>query len=107
MAEPKISQEYDTLKEDIAKLRTDVAGLLNAFKELGLDKASAMQGSLDAEFELRRKQLELALAEAKARGEQVANDLESEITKRPLTAVAAAFGIGFVLAKIFNLGGRD
>jgi ElaB/YqjD/DUF883 family membrane-anchored ribosome-binding protein len=37
-----------------------------------------------------------------ARGEELLKDLVAEIKKRPLTSMAAAMGVGFIIAKLFS-----
>jgi hypothetical protein len=44
---------------------------------------------------------------ARDRGEQLLEELANEIRKHPLRSAAAAFGIGFIIAKLIGRGRRS
>ena len=44
---------------------------------------------------------------ARDRGEQLLEELANEIRKHPLRSAAAAFGIGFIIAKLTGRGRRS
>jgi ElaB/YqjD/DUF883 family membrane-anchored ribosome-binding protein len=99
-----LQNELETLKADVAKLRSDVGDLVNTLKALGVEKASGAKASLDEELEKRREELRDALKGAKARGERAANAVEGEIAEHPMSSVMAAFGMGFLIAKLLDVG---
>ena len=51
--------------------------------------------------EMRRK-----VNDARDYGEKRVGELEGQVGEHPLGSVLAAFGIGFVIAKLMDLGGR-
>ena len=102
-----LQQEFDTLKEDVAKLRGDVGDLLDVLRALGAEKVSDAKEGFDEELARRREELREALAGAKARGQRTAKAVEDEITEHPMSSIAAAFGIGFLIAKLLDVGRRD
>lgn len=99
-----LHEEMETIKADVAKLRGDVGDLLDVLKALGAEKVSDAKTSIDDELEHRRQQLRAALTGAKARGERATQAVGDEITDHPLGSVVAAFGIGFLIAKLLDMG---
>lgn len=104
MADKKLNDEVDNLKEDINRLSKDVSALLNALKQSGLDRADEARETFDKELERRREEIRRNMTEAKARGESAAASLEEEVTLHPMRSVLLAFGVGYVAAKLFNNG---
>ncbi|HKI73064.1 MAG TPA: SIMPL domain-containing protein [Pseudomonadales bacterium] len=102
--ETNLHEEFETLKEDVAKLRTDVGDLLSVLKAMGAEKVGDARESLDDELARRREELRAALKGARARGEHAAEALEGEITDHPMSSVIAAFGMGFLIAKLLDTG---
>jgi len=99
-----LKEELETLKADVGKLRNDVGGLLEVLKGLGAEKVGNARTSIDEELEKRRQELRDALSGAKARGERAADAVEGEISQHPLSSVMAAFGMGFLIAKLLDVG---
>lgn len=102
--ETNLNQEFETLRADVAKLRSDVGDLLDVLKALGAEKVSDARTTLDEELLKRREELRAALNGAKARGERAAQAVEGEITEHPMSSVMAAFGMGFLIAKLLDAG---
>lgn len=74
------SPEAAALRKDIEQLRKDLAALAESVRHRSSDQ-------VQAGFDTAR---------------QHAGDLGREIEARPLTSVAAAFGIGLLLGKLFS-----
>lgn len=104
--ETNLQEELETLKADVAKLRSDVGDLLDILKSLGAEKVNNAKDALDDELEKRRQEIRDALAGARARGERTAHAVEGEIAEHPLSSIMAAFGIGFLIAKLLDVGRR-
>jgi hypothetical protein len=80
-------EDMETLRSDVATLRADVERLTGTLKNIG--------GSVKAGAG--------ALAEnVAATGKTQVADLERRIREQPLLAVGVAFGIGAILAKLFD-----
>jgi ElaB/YqjD/DUF883 family membrane-anchored ribosome-binding protein len=101
-----IRDELKALKEDFAKLHGDVAELVKAVRDTGGAKAHAARDSLEEELRRRRDRVRERLDEARATGRRKAAELEDEVTQHPFASLAAAFGVGFLLAKLMHFGGR-
>ena len=96
--------ELETLKADFAALnRTvsdlaqDIRTLLTAFVKDGEEKA---RSSVDDTVE----GLKERLAEMRGRSRHYVDAAEQQIGQHPYTSLLTAFGIGFVLAKLLDLG---
>jgi hypothetical protein len=100
--------EMDSLKADIARLREEFARLAsggNKFSDVHADEPSetaqtagpaANDNGHGAWADLLHK-----LDSSRMRGGKVINDLEAEIKKHPLVSIATAFGLGYVIAKLW------
>lgn len=106
MADKNLQEEMQIIKDDMAKLRADVSDLVGLLKDLGAEKAGEARATVEEELREQREKLRRALGSAKERGKKTADDLEETISEHPLSSLLAAFGIGFILAKLTN-GGRS
>ncbi len=106
MAEASVQEELDALKEDLARLRADIGDLAGVLKDLGVERAERIRGSAEDEVRARREALRRRLDSTRARGRKVIDDLEDQIEGHPLSSLLAAFGMGFIIGKLLDLGGR-
>jgi len=106
MTEPELQKQIDDLKTDLKSLKTDLAELARILKDLGLGKVSDARSSIEEELEMGREELRRRLDEARGRGKKTMDDLEEGIGQHPFSSVLAAFGTGFLIAKLMSLGGR-
>lgn len=105
MANDNVQDEFKVLKDDVAKLRKDVSDLAGLLKDLGLQKVDETRESVEDELQAQREKLRQALGEARNRSRSALDDVELQVTERPLGALLTAFGVGFVIAKLS--GGRS
>jgi len=106
MADDPLRKELDALKSDISKLREDIVALTSAVKDVASNKINdtkdrgkkAAQGSWE--------KLEDKLEEVMRRGKDSVDGIEQEIKNHPGGSLLAAFVVGFVIAKIMDIGGR-
>lgn len=106
MAEKDLQEEMQTLKDDVAKLRADVSDLVGLLRDLGSEKVGEARASVEEDIEELRERLRTAVGGAKERGQKAADEVEERIAQHPLSSLLAAFGIGFIIAKLTN-GGRS
>lgn len=105
MASPNVQEEMQVLKDDVAKLRTDISDLVGLLKDLGLQKVDETRGTVEEELQEQRERLRVALGQARERGKGYVDDVEQQMTEHPLGTLLTAFGIGYIIAKLS--GGRS
>jgi ElaB/YqjD/DUF883 family membrane-anchored ribosome-binding protein len=95
MATDDINKEMNQIKADINALREDVASLVRALKDAGMEQG--------------RQAYDQAYESVRQAGESVGNRASDaysafgrEVEQRPLTSVLSAFGIGFVVGMLLD-----
>ncbi|MBX3550034.1 MAG: DUF883 family protein [Xanthobacteraceae bacterium] len=98
-AKEAIDREVETLKDDISKLTQQVASLVSA--------------TGNAAYRRARKNLDGVLADASGKGQEavdavkdvtstIGDAVEDAVYKRPVTTLAMAAGIGFLIGAIWR-----
>jgi hypothetical protein len=104
-------KELAALKADIARLREEIAGLAAGLKSSAKAKpANAHDESLSEaadgdepadESQSPWEELLRKFSTSKTQGEKVVRGLASEVELHPLASVMAAFGLGYIIAKLW------
>lgn len=102
MADDNIRKEFEELKTDFNHLREDIASLVEALQDAGMDKVSEAKAGLGEQYAERREKLRAALNRARTRGDEAMDDIEQSISEHPLSSLAMAFGLGFIIAKLME-----
>jgi ElaB/YqjD/DUF883 family membrane-anchored ribosome-binding protein len=99
-----IEEEVDALKADMVKLRDDLKEFAALLKSSAGDRSTAGTpfSGLGQSWEDFTKKME----DARKEGDQALQDIAEQIKQHPLSSVSLAFGVGYVISKIMNLGGR-
>ena len=119
MTEKTHEKELDALKADIANLREEIAALAAGVKKFAATKAA--EPHVEGEPEASKQggpangghghgawtDFQQTLDEAWARNEKVIKDLAAEIERHPLVGSMAAFGLGFIIAKLWYGGSKQ
>lgn len=84
-------KDIDDLKAQISSLKSDMSNIAESLSRLSGDVVT------DG-----RDRLKQATEDQRRKAKEGREALEREITERPLTSMAAAFGIGFMLAKLLD-----
>ncbi len=95
MATRNVEGEFDTLKDDLGKLRADVSNLSSALKDVTSD-------TVREQVEIIRARIDSIAADAKLQGRASLDDLTGRIEERPLASVLIAFGVGVLIGKLFD-----
>ncbi len=102
MTDKDLQKDLDSVRADLKQLQSDVGGLVSSLKALGLDKLSdtgeRVQRSADEQLE----HLRATLSRAKAEGANQLDSMQKEVSERPLTSVAVAFAIGYVISRLLD-----
>jgi ElaB/YqjD/DUF883 family membrane-anchored ribosome-binding protein len=95
MTSHDVEGEFGAVKDDLAKLRGDIANLSNALKELTSETVHERIDSL-------RDGIDRLTGDAKLQSREALDDLTDRIEERPLTSVLLAFGVGLLLGRLFD-----
>ncbi len=95
MTTENIEGEFETLKEDLARLRADIANLSSALK----DKTS---GVVHEQIDDVRARIDNLAGEAKLHGRQTLDDLTDRIEEKPLASVLIALGVGLLVGRLLD-----
>ena len=90
-----LETEFDTVKDDLSKLRTDISSLTEAFQSTATDRFRRQWTGAQDKFDKISNQ-------ARSQGREKLEDLAEEIEGRPLTSVFVAFGIGILLGRLLD-----
>lgn len=119
MTEKTDEKEMEALRADIASLREKVAALAAGVRKFGETKAAGPRA--DEEDEATRQEgsssnggygrgawtgFQHTLDEVWALGEKFVKELADEIDRHPRAGSMAAFGLGFIIAKLWYRGSK-
>jgi ElaB/YqjD/DUF883 family membrane-anchored ribosome-binding protein len=106
MADTPMEDELRMLKEDLAVLRADVADLSGTLRDYAASRGEGIRSNLQHEVRMRRERLKERMADARVQGAKTVEEMEESIGQHPIASVATALGVGFVLAKLMDVGSR-
>ena len=104
MADVGVQNDLEQLKTDMAKLRADLAAIGDGVRKMGTEAVGQTQAKVKSAAQDALDEFQKKLNEAKSQGQKAVHDLEGEIKEKPLTSLAVAFGVGFVLSKLLDRG---
>jgi ElaB/YqjD/DUF883 family membrane-anchored ribosome-binding protein len=99
-----IEEEVQALKADMVKLRDDLKEFAALLKDAAGDRATT--GAASSRFGQSWDDFAKKIEDARKQGDQTIQDLTEHVKQHPLSSVALALGVGYVISKIVNLGGR-
>jgi ElaB/YqjD/DUF883 family membrane-anchored ribosome-binding protein len=106
MADDSIRKELDALKADITQLREDIAGLTGAVRDAASDKAQKTRADTQERLRGVWEDLERKLDETLQQGKATLGNVESQVGQHPAGSLLTAFGVGFIIARLLDMGGR-
>jgi ElaB/YqjD/DUF883 family membrane-anchored ribosome-binding protein len=95
MTSHDVEGEFGTVKDDLVKLRADIANLSAALKELTSETVHDQIDSL-------KSRIDRLTGDAKIQGRQALDEVADRIEEHPLSSVLIAFGVGILLGKLFD-----
>lgn len=106
MAEDSIRKELDTLKEDIAKLRNDIVDLTSVIRDVASEKVASTKADAQQRVQGAWEEIERKLDDVLDQGRATVGNMEEKITAHPAGSMLTAFGLGFIIAKLMDMGGK-
>lgn len=94
--------DIEDLARQIQELQSDLAGLADTIKSIGSEQVDHASDMFSEAVENAKSSVRMTAAEARERGEQIAEDVESAINRNPFGAMLIAAGIGFVIANLLR-----
>jgi len=91
------AKEQD-LENQISQLQNDIKGIAATLARLSSDKVSEVRDAAKSEALHLQRQGQNVIEEVQDQAGELEQQLKDKIREKPLTAVASAIGIGFVLA---------
>jgi len=114
MTERTHDKELDALKADIARLRDEIAGLAAGMKKSAGIRAEQPRTAAWEEGPAHGEEGRGVLGDllhkfdsSRVQGEKVVRDLSAEVEQHPLVSIMAAFGLGYIIAKLWYQGNRQ
>ena len=111
MTEKTLDKDLDALKADIASLREEIAGLAAVVKNSAGIHAEQSHSAAQQEVPTPGQEgygvwadLFHKFDSSKIQGEKVVRDLAAEVEQHPLVSIMAAFGLGYIIAKLWYRG---
>jgi len=103
MTEKTHDKELDALKADIASLREELAGFSAGVKKSAGLHAGQAHTAAHQEDEGHGVWADLfhKFDSSRIQGEKVIRDLSAEVEQHPLVSIMAAFGLGYIIAKLW------
>ncbi|MBD8066684.1 DUF883 family protein [Devosia sp. PTR5] len=86
------------LEAQVAQLQSDLKAITETLRKLTEEKAGEVRTRAEIELEHLKRRGQHMLEDAQGQAGEYEQQLKDSIREKPLTAVAAALGVGFVLA---------
>ncbi|MEO5806357.1 DNA gyrase subunit B [Devosia sp.] len=91
------------LEDQISQLQSDLKGIAATLARISGDKVNEARDTAKSEYRNLRAQGQHVVADVQDQAGQVEKQIKDTIREKPLTAVASAVGIGFLLALFSRL----
>lgn len=102
MEESSLHQHMGNLKDDLARLRSDLADVARTMMDAGKETSAEAKAKLEAKAREQIDQLARAMSTTRERGRLAAGKLCDQIEERPMASVLTALGVGFLVGLIIN-----
>jgi ElaB/YqjD/DUF883 family membrane-anchored ribosome-binding protein len=102
MAEHDLGKELDAVREDMAKLRSDLGSVAEALRDVTRERAEAAKSGLRDLTGNVREELRKSFDGVRDRSRKSMESMEEQIEQKPLMSLLVAFGAGMLLGKLLD-----
>lgn len=88
------------LQNQMKAIQSDLASLTGTLKSYGAEQMQHMSAAARHAMDRAGEGMRMSAAEARQRGEHIAEEVEQTISRNPLTSVLVALGVGYVAGMI-------
>lgn len=96
----QVNNELDSLRRDVSRLRSDLAGLADALLHAGKSEAEGVGERISEAARERLSDLRSAFDSAREMGSNAIEAIEEKVGSRPVTSLVIAFAVGLVIGKV-------
>ena len=101
MSEKSQDSELEALHAEIARLREEIAGLVAGVRNSAAADGDQPHANHGAENQSMWADLLRKFDASRCQGEKVVRDLATEVKQHPLVSIMAAFGLGYIISKLW------
>lgn len=106
MTERDTNIDFKQIREEFASLQKEVAAMTNMLRDIGGERLEDAKASAAKRLRAGAEELRRRADSAELRGREAVDELGATISSHPVGSMAIAFGIGFLVSKLFELGNR-
>lgn len=100
----ELDKDIEVLREDVAKLRRDLASTSKKIVEIGKDQSASIATEARAKLQSEAMhligELNSVLNSTRGKGKRAVNSIENKVTEKPLMSVAIALIAGLIFGKL-------
>ena len=94
--------DLGNLKDDIKQVHQDLSGLVHSVSDKGAREWKQAQKVIEKKAGQGMASVSSAMEDVAEQSEDAFKSLQEGIGKRPITSIAAALGLGYLLGKLFS-----
>ncbi|HFD80502.1 MAG TPA: DUF883 family protein [Gammaproteobacteria bacterium] len=106
MADERLQKEIDALRADIARLGEDMAEITKVIRALGEERVEGVKASVGEKVGAASEELQRRAEAAREQARRATEGFEKTVEQYPFSSLLAAFGVGILVARLLDIGGR-
>ena len=101
-----LEKDMAALKDDVARLRADIASLADALTQVASGYTQDAKKQASEKVSQAKARVDEHVDRAVNSGHEAMDNVERRIGERPIASLLTAATVGFILAKLLDMGGR-
>ena len=102
MAERDMQKALEAVKEDLSKLRSDIADLTQKLLDMGKSEVGSARNRIETEARNLAQGLRQTLNDTGEHGRRTVESVEQLLAEKPFVSLLAAFGLGLLFGKLLE-----